>query len=182
MKINTPNIKTFNDCQRMFNNIKNELSTYEKENNNIEIDYGMWSFPGNPLTTGISAGDRIPNDYVLDEGSGTITTNLDYTYNLKANKIYELNASIVCSYSSVDGFCRYRFFDEEAGKHIGASPYTRPLTYTSNLSSTEQAKAFLRTKRDQKISLRIQHSTYLSGLYGSNGAYAFISILEIGRV
>jgi len=181
MKINSTNIQSFTDVQRQFEHLKFELEKYNKINT-YTPDYGMFSFPGNPYTDDLSNGARIPNNYIVQEGSGTIINNPDYTYTLNENRLYELNASIVCLYSTnTNSFCAYRWYDEELKEYFGTRPYTRPTTFVSNVSVANDAMGFIRTTKKQKISLKINSSTNLTGLYGANGDYAYMIIKEIAR-
>ena len=173
MIINSPNVKSVQDCQRMFENLKFEL---EKQGS---LDYGLWSFSGNPDTTNINVGNRVPNDYVIDAGNGGIIANDDYTFTLNANKLYELSAEMLPTFSSDNGVVSFRWYNEKTKEHFGSRSYQRPLPYTSRVSNASTTTAFIKTTEEQKISLIILSQTNLTGIYGYDGSYSYLKIKEV---
>lgn len=183
MRINTPNVKTMLDCQRMFDNIKHELD------NSSSIDYGMWSFLGDnygKITFNASVNDIVPNNYVLDEGSGGITTDGGFKYTLKKNKLYEFTSGIVFSGRTTASQLTLKWFNEDTESFFGGSSYTIDHAYAppaATKSNNSTTKAFLKTTKDMKVSLRVFYANNVSYLYGENPitgfSYSWIAIREI---
>lgn len=148
----------------------------------IEKDYGMFSHSGNPDTTYINVGDKLPNNAVIQSNGGIIADTTNRVYQLKANKLYKLSAEVLALFSAAGGHAAFRWYDEETGLYIGSRTYMRPLTFTANnIGITSNSVAFIRTTKNQNVSLRVETKTYLSGTYGSNGGYSWFLIEEIQR-
>lgn len=149
--------------------------------NSLEKDYGMFSHSGNPNTTYINAGDKIPNNYTIQGNGSIIADTANRTYQLKANKLYKLSSEVLATFSSTGGHAAFKWYDEETSSYIGSATYMRPLTLTTSIGITSNSVAFLRTTKNQSVSLRIESQTSLSGTYGKNGSYSWFLIEEIQR-
>lgn len=188
MKINTTNIKSFLDTQRAFDNIKTELNNYVKDKEIYIPDYGLWSFIGNSTaadTRSITTGSKVPNDYELFEPNG-ISTNLDFTFNINANKIYKLQSEILFGGSTANCTAMFQWYDEEKNIYIGGFGYCLGQEYVTNTATAPTSFAYIKTKREQKVSLRLKQAGSIQYLFGDNPAhtlsYSWISIQEIARI
>jgi hypothetical protein len=170
MIINSPNVKNIQDCQRMFDNLKFEL---EKT---TDIDYGLWSFKGVVSGTSLNTGDKIPNDYVIDSGSKTLTTSeTNSTFLLKANKLYELSADILTEMATTNAILRLQWYNELTKEYFGAVSYKK-----INRGMTPEAIAFIKTTQIQEVSLRVASVVpTITQIVGNSGESSYLKIKEV---